>query len=459
VRGGERRALLLLAVLYLLLSVGYTLATPYGEAPDEPAHVRFIEYMVRFGKLPPIEKDAYSYEAWQPPLYYILGAGLVLAGKAVSGRLGVDEPLAQPLRGNLAARTSTNPKAMFYLHPPEVRWPPWPYLLRALSILMGLGCVLLTYATARTLLPSPASPVVPLLAAGFAAFIPQATYIHATVSNEVLADLTASWVIFLLVAHLLKPYSRTRVVWLGVAFGLGLLSKFSVAPFGLLLAWALWVRSRGSVRTLVRDGLIVASAVLLVSGWLYAYQWLAYGDPLLYSASHAMLPQGVGFHIEELFWLQDPFRWFVWSSYWGVFGWQRAWMPLWTYPVFLAMVLLAVAGGVYLVARKLLSRGQMEACAIMLGALMLSYAVVVFVSTYQIVWQGREMYTSLSGVCVLMALGLGAVFGGRAALFPVRGERASRRLVVGGAATMVLLIALNLYALLGVVYPQLSLGL
>src|SRR5205823_1488739 len=138
------------------------------------------------------------------------------------------------------------------LHPANERWPLWPYTFRVLSILMGLGVVVLTYATARALVPAPAPAVVPLTATAFAALIPQANFIRASVSNGNLADLIGAWIIWLLVLHITRPYSTRRVLWLGVAFGLALLTKLSVALFFLPILASLLLRSkvrRGGSRT------------------------------------------------------------------------------------------------------------------------------------------------------------------------------------------------------------------
>lgn len=457
----EKRALSLLLLIYLLLAIGYDVATPYGEAPDEPSHMGYLEYLVVNGALPPIQADAPTTEAFQPPLYYLIGAGVVLTAKA----LGVpwkDEPLTPDLRGNVDARNGVDPKAMLYLHPQEERWPPWPYLLRTLSIVAGLGFVLLTYATARTLVPAPASSTVALLSAAFAAFIPQSTYIHVNLSNEPLTDLIAAWIVWLLVRHLFLQYKGSRVVWLGVALGLGMLTKFSIAPMVVPALWVLWIRREGSARRMLRDVAAVAGAVVLLAGWLFIYKWTAYGDPLSLAAWHRMLPSDSTFQIGQLFWFEHPFRWFLWSSWWGVFGWQRAWMPDWTYLCYLAFTLIGVGGGIYLLARRLLSTQQKQACAVLLATVALSYALVIGASTYLVAWQGREMFPSLLSVCVLLGLGFTATFGGEGAVQATRvsaeQKGTSHRLLIAVSFAVATLVALNVYALLGVLYPRLSLG-
>src|SRR5437763_1441727 len=83
--------------------------------------------------------------------------------------------------------------------PAAQRWPLWPYVLRAFSILLGLGVVLLTYLTARVLVRPPAPAAVALAATAFAALLPQANFIRASIANENLADFFAAWLVLLLV--------------------------------------------------------------------------------------------------------------------------------------------------------------------------------------------------------------------------------------------------------------------
>jgi hypothetical protein len=330
--------------------------------------------------------------------------------------------------------------------------------LRFLSAAMGLGVVLLTYATARALVPHPAPAFVPLAATAFAALIPEANFIRASVSNENLADLVGAWIIWLLVLHVMQPYSERRILWIGVALGIALLTKLSVSLLFLPALWVIWVRRDASGRRLLRDLATIAAAMLLIAGWYYAYRWAVYGDPLAISAWQAMLPSDSTWQLTDLFWFQDPFRWILWTSYWGVYGWQQIWLPSWIYHVFTVTTLLAVAGGAYLLWRRALSEGQRAACAVLLSAIGLMYALVIQASTYLIAWQGREMYPALSSVCVLLGLGLGGLLLGPAAVQPIQATPSWRvsltRIVLPILALA--LFALNIYSIVWVVYPLLN---
>jgi hypothetical protein len=68
-RRAERVALIGLILLYLICSTGFALVVPFGEAPDEDAHVMYIEHLVRFQRMPDITPQYYTNESFQPPLY------------------------------------------------------------------------------------------------------------------------------------------------------------------------------------------------------------------------------------------------------------------------------------------------------------------------------------------------------------------------------------------------------
>ncbi len=335
----------------------------------------------------------------------------------------------------------------------------------------------------------------PLLAAAFCALIPQANAIRASVSNENMADLAGALLIWLLTLHLTRPYSRWRVVWIGIALALGALSKLIVIPFVLPALWVIWLRrhhgqdraqaveSEGANAVVSsqipspkpssafwHDALLLLIPLILVAGWLYLYKWLTYGDPLANTAAHIMLSHRSDFRLEQLFWFDVPFREVLWQSFWGNYGGQQGWLPDWQYHLFFALTVASLVGGISLLVRRALTWAQQRACAMMLLCLLLVYASVVYVSTDQVIWQGREMYPALSGVCVLMALGLAGLFLGRRAVAGTdvgsaesevqAGVRIPYRrylIALGGPALVVItslgLLALNLFSIVWLVVP------
>ena len=449
----ERVALIGLILLYLASAYGFAVVTPYGEAPDEYAHLLYIEHIVNYGRVPDIAPNPYTYESFQPPLYYIAGAFVVAAGRTLTGN-NMSAPLAPPVSVRPEGRPGIDLAVLF--HPPEDRWPLTVYVLRGYSMLLGLGLVLLTYATARLIVPWPAPATVPLLSTAFAALIPQANFIRASVSSENLADLMGALIVWLLVLYLMRPQSEMRVFWVGVALGLALLTKTSLIPMTVPVIWVMWVRSEG-VRRFLRDLAILLVGVALMAGWFFIYRWIEYGDPLGYAATRAMITPDGQFSLWQLFWFEEPFRSMLWKSFWGVFGWQQVFMPEWFYASFAVAAILAVAGGVYLLVRGALARSQQLSVAVVLITLLLVYAFIVQASTVWVAWQGREMYPALSSVCLLLGLGLGGLVLGRGAVQSIPVKRWRFLLSQGVVAVVCFgLLALNIYSIVGVTLPALN---
>ena len=71
--GSLRYAALGLALAVLVLGSAYALAVPAGEAPDEPAHLAYVNYLLERHALPPLAAPPYGdrYESYQAPLDYL----------------------------------------------------------------------------------------------------------------------------------------------------------------------------------------------------------------------------------------------------------------------------------------------------------------------------------------------------------------------------------------------------
>ena len=176
---GMRRYLpiALIVLVYLVVGSLYAVLTPDWQAPDEPAHYNVIRQLAE-GTFPVIEPADYnqdfqgeaissgfdpaydvpdryfSYEDWQPPLYYLL---LVPVYQLFGGTL---EPL------------------------------------RLASLLMGAGVILLAYGVARQVLGREDWA---LAAAAFLAFLPQHIALMASLNNDALAELLIAALLYLLV--------------------------------------------------------------------------------------------------------------------------------------------------------------------------------------------------------------------------------------------------------------------
>ena len=230
---------------------------------DVKDHVAYIKYIQERGALPlPNE----GYEMFQPPLFYALSAGLLSIF-----HLSTDDPGAVEV-------------------------------LRALTMLFGIGNFILVFLSLRLLFPKHvAAHVIGLMTA---AFLPMQLYLAHYITNETLAGTLASLTIYLALRVLLR---ERAFVWefliLGVAAGAALLAKATdillIPPLLGALAIKLW-RQRGVILEWTRTVGVTAGAMLIVCGWHYLRIWRQFGTPIVGNWDPAVQPawwQDPGFHV------------------------------------------------------------------------------------------------------------------------------------------------------------------
>ena len=250
-----RRWLLVFVALYIVLCGLLVVRVPLGRAPDETAHVYYVQHLAVTHSLPVFSADAAStaaYEFHQPPLYYAICA----------------------LAWNAAGPGAQN------------------YGCRLVSLLFGVGTIFLVFAAARRLFDAR----VATLASGFVALWPLHINVGATAGNDASTGFFCALIFYLLARGAAHQTPSPRLcVAIGIAIGLAILSKMSgltvaVAAFGWVLH-ATWRGSKeqsakepglknGNATAVLRNGAIVfAVAALLCGPWLLRNNAL-YGDPL-----------------------------------------------------------------------------------------------------------------------------------------------------------------------------------
>ena len=201
----------LILVVFVLLATTYSQVTPLGEAPDEAPHFTVIRYIVQNGHLPSTEEE---HEAFQPPLYYLIGAGLTFwadyDGYVIKANADYSLDEGQPK--NLLLHTSDED---FPYHGWALTW----RLLRLLSVLYGAVTVWATYRIGLTLFPE--RPAIGLVMAILNAFTPEFLFMSGLVNNDNLATMLAA-LLLLQICRLVKGKDD----W------------FTVGSLGVLLDWA-----------------------------------------------------------------------------------------------------------------------------------------------------------------------------------------------------------------------------
>ena len=397
-------ALAAIVVVYFAFGVAHLARTPLFEKPDEEWHAAYVYYLLEQRRLPPLVIDAEQNPAVQiaghPPLYYAAAASLLRA----TGLTQVPPALqANPFWGYPALGTTPDNKNRFLHTAGELGDPRYRplYLLRGLSLLLGVGAVFAAYGIGLALTQQMA---LALMSAALVAVLPQYSFIASSVSNDALVA-TLSGLGLLALLHACTPGASWRPwVWFGLLAGLAALTKTSallLPLFGAGVAVVIGVQRRSW-----RAGAIgVASSLglwLLLAGWWYARNFLQFDDPL-----------GVGVHVTaygrsaaaEGWRLLDQWR-RTSVTFWAAFGWSNVQFPGWIYATLRALEALALAGLLaYLVrGRHRLANGTMWAVA--LGYTGLTVVAYLWWTTTVTGTLGRLLFPVLAPLAVLIVRGL-----------------------------------------------------
>jgi hypothetical protein len=445
----ERQWLKFILVATLLLGVTYALVTPPFEASDELWHYPMVQHLAQGNSLPvqdPANVGPWKQEASQPPLYYYLGAALTFwidtsdMGDVRWLNPHVDNGVITP-DGNINLA----------IHDPALSRGQGTLLavaiIRLASVLLGVATVYLTYRLGK--LVAPRRPELAIGAAALNGFTPMFLFISGAVNNDNLAlPLTSLTVVVLALqvgsrrrqreterASLLSMRENAYWLLVGLLVGLAVLTKEGTLAL-IPLAWgtifiAEWQAqgrppeipgiARAAIWSLARF-LWVMLPVLLIAGWWYWRNVLLYGDWLGWSAFLDVL--GRRAHPASLSQLWDE-RWGFLLSYWGLFGGVNVPMPFWIYHVLNALLIVALVGFPVAMWRRWRRREEKETVGGHLGlgrllhavetefplvlCLLLTGAVIYGVVQWATVtWssQGRLVFTAISGLNVLLAMGL-----------------------------------------------------
>lgn len=378
---------LLILLAYLVIGGLFASLTPDWQAPDEPAHYNYVKQLangrfpimqpgdydeayknevVSAGFTPPYSIDSFTYEDWQPPLYYLLLT-----------------PVFWLTNGSLLA-------------------------LRLVSVVLGGGVVVLAYALARRLFPD--KMWLAWATAVFVAFLPQHLAIMASINNDALAELIIAAILVILMKAKRLETGDWRLV--GVLLGLGFLTKGTVYPLTAVTGLAIIRQTWGDWRKFIHTGFQAAIPAILLGGLWWGRNIAIYGGlDLLGKAAHDAVvigqPRTTDWITERG--LVEVVRLFIqttFNSFWGQFGWM-AWPmnnPGWLYPLLWVGTAVVILGLV-LSRQSLVSSRQ---SFILLVTFLLTLGVHVGYNVTFVQHQGRYLFPALLPIGVGVSVGLGA---------------------------------------------------
>ena len=339
----------ILLAAFILLAGTYAYVTPTLEAPDEIYHYDYIRSLVNTGRPPVLKAGGGRGFGHHAPLYYVYGA-------LVSFWVGEDDLEEWPERHNPyfgyrfgdVGRDNKN----LYLHPDDDafgRSDTWLGIrvVRWASVVMGAITVWVVYRVGREVFPD--RPEMALGAAGLAAFIPEFLFISGAVNDDNGAALFGALALWAMMRILRGARSPRPYIGLGLALGLGWLSKLTVVSLVLTAALALFLTAirhspfpiRKFVNSYIRNSLLVFGvAALLIVPWLVR-QTVLYGDPT--GTSREMTEWGLR---EQPVTMSDlgPDLYWLRTSFWGRLGYNQIPLSGWIYTLLDIVSLVALLG-------------------------------------------------------------------------------------------------------------------
>jgi 4-amino-4-deoxy-L-arabinose transferase-like glycosyltransferase len=319
-RLGSRSAsgLAFVLAVFIGLSCIYSAVTPLFEASGEPFSLRYALALAQTGQMPDVILPAnwdQQTDAQQPPLYYALGSLFVhgIPNGALE-RLLQFNPYISFSSNDISANMNV------LIHPltgpdlPQVRSS--VFMLRVLSLIASLVCLLFIFRISRILVPS--RPTLHLAAVAITAFNPLFIVSSSAANNNALLFmwLTLAVYISLWIIHM-RSINWRWFIALGLSVGLAALTSIGGLIGIILLPLAAFLsktddllRQNGKRALLFFVSLLFA---LIVAGWWYGRNWVVLGQPIPLAYIQAITriapPIEAFGSFEQLF------------MYWGVFGW------------------------------------------------------------------------------------------------------------------------------------------
>lgn len=223
----------------VFLRIHYVAMTPYWiRGHDTDGHIEYIAHIAQNWSLPSPDQ---GWEFWQPPLYYVLGAVWMNAGRA----------LGLPPEANIGG-------------------------LQTIALVLSLLTLGLIVWIGLLVIPKKEREYLPLLVA-LPALLPGIIFFAARINNDVIVAPLS----FLALALLILWRKRGGMRWwllFSLTAGLALLAKTSgsiVVAIGLLL---LLLRKPFSLRSIAAHATILLCAVLVLNGWFWGHRYLRAPD-------------------------------------------------------------------------------------------------------------------------------------------------------------------------------------
>jgi len=419
-----RNALVAILILFLGLGSAYALTTPTLEAPDEIYHYEYVRALVTTGRPPVLEQGEGRGFGHHAPLYYAYAAVVSLWVDDTDWPAWSERH--NPFFGYQFGEVGRDNKNL-YLHPESDAFrqsSTWLGIrvVRLASVVLGAVTVWVTFRVGREVYPE--RPEIGVGAAGLAAFIPEYLFISGAVNDDNGATLFGALAIWAMMRMVRRGATRRRAAGLGLALGMGWLSKLTVVALlpaaGLALAAVAW-RERSWRKLLILALVTFGVAAVLIGPWLVR-QTVLYGDPT--GTSREMSEWGLREDPVTLANLGPDLYWLR-TSFWGRLGYNQIPLSGWIYTFLDVATALAIVGlGRLLVSRLSASEGLLRSRSSGVFSTVRGLQLTILASSVLLTFGpmlvrrflrpmpnfGRYLFPVLPAIALLMITGLSAWF-------------------------------------------------
>lgn len=349
--GVGRRLLPLLLAISLIRGCLYAAIVPPWQAPDENGHFEHVWLIAHLGRLPTPSDISLTFERELLSSLYEWRYGDFIGRPLPSqmpARLG-------DLPGNifaLGSRSALNRFSLAYIWAALFVWPLEHqdlllqlYAARLSSVVLNVGIVWLAWHIFQQLLPRRPRLVAAMTA--FVVFLPQHTFINASVGDGPLAELFACLVLYGWLR--LFQYGRVRdVITIVSGTILGLWTKKTDAfliPLDVAMT-AVFLRHVGLRRLWRQRTLQWVPFISIIGGTLILLGWGVWRTPVGYWIRYTL--QG-WWSAPEIYWQNGPIApydaiRYTFESFWALFGWMSVRAGDSWYVLFYVLVALSVEG-------------------------------------------------------------------------------------------------------------------
>lgn len=443
---GATLARLAVLVYAAIFGTVFAVTIPPFEAPDEPAHLAYIDFVAARAELP----NQYGPQALhtghgispteghQPPFYYATAALLLRLTSQVPCMAA--PPLPNPLHawnGQGGTRTDV---PMFQVANGGIGGTldyPCLLLLRGFAVLLSVLHVAAVLALSGHFFAGPWQLVPAILVAT----LPQFLFMSAVVSNDGLANLLVTLCLLCALKLLDRTERSVLYLLLGLLLGLALLTKKTslfLLPGLVILPGIIAYRHRVQLSRIALTSVAALGVTVLACGWWFGRNNALYGDPLGSEMERFTLAALVDKKSLRSPYFTGQFPRELSQSLIGMFGWMQVQLPEGVYGAYAVLASLA-ASGLPLWVRSV----QLPAIKVAWAALFVLSCfagIVAFNLTYSQP-QGRYLFPVLGLIAVFLTAGL------RALLMSVSQRRLARVAIAGLVAGLVLIDGLSLLAL------------